>query len=199
MSHRFVVVSGLSGPGEVVAAFGASVVFAPGREPLRECAAELAPLTALPADQLYRDLLGSPRALHLALADRPDDVLIVVDRFEEIYTLGASEIERVVFVDALVIAAEASDSHARVVLDIDAGFAGELPDPIRIEVVYQALVEAASAWEALGRHPDALYRGRRLIVAREWARQWDCLLTEREREFLGASLKVVLERDHRHC
>src|SRR5262249_57778801 len=70
-----------------------TVVFTPGPHPLEECAVQLAAFNGQPAVELRAELAASVDGLHLrvrqALADRPDqaDLLLVVDQFEEVFTL----------------------------------------------------------------------------------------------------------------
>ena len=54
---------------------------------------------------------------------------------------------------------------------------------------HRHLTEAAAEWESLGRDPGALYRGVRLAIAREWAKDTEDRLNDLEREFLSASNK----------
>ena len=53
------------------------------------------------------------------------------------------------------------------------------------------LADDAQVWDGLDRHPDALYRGARLLAASEWVKGNPGQLTELEREFLVAG-----ERHH---
>ncbi|MEN2423721.1 hypothetical protein AABB02_37125 [Streptomyces rimosus] len=50
------------------------------------------------------------------------EVLVVVDQFEEVFTVCGSERERTAFITALVTAAQAPNSRCRVVLGIRADF-----------------------------------------------------------------------------
>ncbi|WP_055536136.1 WD40 repeat domain-containing protein [Streptomyces alboniger] len=105
-----------------------TVLFAAGAHPLEECAARLAAVGADSATALRRELAADPRALHLtvlkALADRPPDaeLLLVVDQFEEVFTLCADAAERTRFITALLTAAQAANSRTRVVLGVRADF-----------------------------------------------------------------------------
>ncbi len=53
--------------------------------------------------------------------------------------------------------------------------------------IHRHLTEAANEWQALGRDPEALYRGVRLAGAREWAAEHQTRLNDVERQFLAAS------------
>src|SRR5262249_6369367 len=80
------------------------------------------------ATALRDELDSEPRALHLtalqALADRPADseLLVIVDQFEEIFTLCASARERGRFIDALITACQAANSRTRVVIGVRVDF-----------------------------------------------------------------------------
>jgi WD40 repeat protein len=105
-----------------------ALLLTPGSHPLDECAVRLAALSGGSAPALYRELCASPRALHLAVSQALDgyppdaDLLIVVDQFEEAFTLCPSERERASFITALLSAAGAVNSRTRVVLGVRADF-----------------------------------------------------------------------------
>ena len=132
--HRFVAVFGASGSGKssllragVVPAMADPVLLlTPGPRPLEECAVRLAAVTGRSAAELATELAGEPRALHLAvlqaLVDQPGDLVLIVDQFEEIFTLCADEGERARFVELIVTAAQAANSRTRVVVGIRADF-----------------------------------------------------------------------------
>ncbi|WP_223833036.1 AAA family ATPase [Streptomyces venezuelae] len=141
-SGRFLAVFGASGSGkssllragllprvrEEDARGWGVVLFAPGAHPLETCAARLADVSGDSATALHADLAADPRALHLtalkALAGRPDDaeLLLVVDQFEEVFTLCDDARERTRFITALLTAARAPNSRTRVVLGVRADF-----------------------------------------------------------------------------
>jgi hypothetical protein len=127
--QRFLVLSGVSGSGKssvlragVVPRFETSIVLTPGVHPLDECAAKVAQLTGVSALRLHQEMLLDPQALHRALGHVRGEVLIVVDQFEEVFTRCDNEEERAGFIRALLGAAQAQDSRARVVLGIRADF-----------------------------------------------------------------------------
>ncbi|EWM19302.1 ATP-binding protein [Kutzneria sp. 744] len=131
--HRFIGVFGASGSGKssllraglAAAVTGPVVVMTPGADPLHECAARLSDLTGEVPAVLRAEFAADPTGLHRrisqALADRREDLLLVVDQFEEVFTLGA---DRAPFIDALVHAANAEGSRVRVVLGVRADFFG---------------------------------------------------------------------------
>lgn len=117
-----------------------TVLLTPGPHPLDECAARLGSLGAGSAPALRQELARDPRALHLTvlqlLADGPDgtELLLVVDQFEEVFTLCADD-ERNRFIAALLTAAQAANSRTRVVLGVRADFYARCSE-------HQALVRA---------------------------------------------------------
>jgi WD40 repeat protein/energy-coupling factor transporter ATP-binding protein EcfA2 len=117
--------SGLSAAGPLP-----TLLFTPGAHPLEECAVQLSSWTGVPVGVLRSEFAADPANLHLrvreALADRPADVdlVLVIDQFEEVFTLCAAEEERARFIAALVFAATATTSRVRVVLGIRADFYG---------------------------------------------------------------------------
>ena len=136
-AQRLVGVLGASGSGKssllragLAAAFADQrpvVVFTPGTRPLHECAAQLAVLMGESAAVLAAEFDQDPTNLHLrvrqAAGDRPD-VLIIVDQFEEVFTLCADPDQRRAFIAALAHATIAPRSQARVVLGVRADFFG---------------------------------------------------------------------------
>ncbi|GAA0903805.1 MULTISPECIES: nSTAND1 domain-containing NTPase [Streptomyces violaceusniger group] len=142
--HRFLAVFGASGSGKssllragllpradaITAGKGEwrMVLLVPGPHPLEECAARLAALSGGSATALSEDLQEKPRALHMTvlqiLADRPEDseLLLIVDQFEEVFTLCTSTRERAAFIEALTTAAQAANSRTRVVIGVRADF-----------------------------------------------------------------------------
>jgi len=144
-SHRLVVVFGASGSGKSsllqagllhrarTGGLPASderltVLFTPGPHPLQECAVHLAGLVGGLATSVHAELAADRRSLHLlirqALANQPSaaELLIVVDQFEEVFTLCQDDSERGRFIAALVAATRADNTRARVVLGVRADF-----------------------------------------------------------------------------
>ncbi|HEX6340761.1 hypothetical protein [Umezawaea sp.] len=127
--QRVVVVVGASGSGKssllraglVARLDGPVLLFTPGARPLRECATHLARLTGEPVDLPVDD----PRALHRAIRRAvPDgaEAVVVVDQFEEVFTLCHDPAERTAFLDQVLTAARSRPSGCRVVLGVRADF-----------------------------------------------------------------------------
>ncbi|HEV8563075.1 MAG TPA: XRE family transcriptional regulator [Actinophytocola sp.] len=132
---RFLGVFGASGSGKssalragLVPRLDNAVVFTPGPRPVEECAVRLGvALNESPA-VLHAEFTADPGNLHLrvrqALAGRPGtDLVLVVDQFEEIFTV-CPEDQRTWMVDALTTAAFATTSRTRVVIGVRADFYG---------------------------------------------------------------------------
>jgi WD40 repeat protein/energy-coupling factor transporter ATP-binding protein EcfA2 len=129
--ERFVVVIGPSGSGKssvlraglLPGTAGQAVVLTPGARPLQELAARSAALVGGTASALHTALRTDVDALHLtALQTDGADVLVVVDQFEEVFTLCRDPAERERFLAVLFAAARASNSRCRVVLGVRADF-----------------------------------------------------------------------------
>jgi energy-coupling factor transporter ATP-binding protein EcfA2 len=140
--QRFVVVFGPSGSGKSsllragllnqVGAQGVPagpvMVMTPGPHPLEECAAHLAALVNGSAVATRAALRADADSLHLtvlqALVDRPEssELLLVVDQFEETFTLCGDPAERTAFLGVLRAAAQAPNSRTRIVLGVRADF-----------------------------------------------------------------------------
>ncbi|GAA3439209.1 hypothetical protein [Kutzneria kofuensis] len=133
-NRRFVGVFGASGAGKssllraglVAAAEYRALVFTPGAHPLEEAAVQVGGLTGVSTVTLRAEFADDPTALHLRVRETlPDeDLLLVVDQFEELFTLCADEAERQAFVAALVHAATVETSRTRVVIGVRADFLG---------------------------------------------------------------------------
>lgn len=175
-ARRFVSVFGASGAGKssllragLVGKAGRNwrvAVFTPGPHPIEECAVLLADLGGRTTAQLIKDLADDPVNLHLLvrtlLAGEPSgtELLLVVDQFEEVFTLCRSEQERTSFIAALLAAAVAANSRTRVVLGVRADFYGHCLDhtelaaalndsqvlvgPMTAEELQQAIVRPAA-------------------------------------------------------
>jgi WD40 repeat protein len=105
------------------------VLFTPGAHPVEECAINLAGLVGVSPGELRDEILADPGQLRLrfrqVMVNRPAgcDLVLVVDQFEEIFTLCTDPAEREQFITALITATR-PDSRARVVLGTRADFLG---------------------------------------------------------------------------
>ncbi|WP_409180653.1 helix-turn-helix domain-containing protein [Amycolatopsis sp. VS8301801F10] len=137
--HRFVTVVGASGAGKssllraglIAQADEARqpvVAVTPGRRPVEEVAVALAAASGGSATALRQDIVGDPEGLHraarqlLAARQAEGDLLVVVDQFEELFTLCHDPGERTGFLAALIADATAETSRARVVVGVRADF-----------------------------------------------------------------------------
>ncbi|MER7735510.1 hypothetical protein ABTX80_31930 [Streptomyces erythrochromogenes] len=141
------------------------ILFTPGPHPVEECALHLAATTGEAPGPLLAELREDPAALHLRIrqtalghtpADAPatapvpvpgsgtapgTDVLVVVDQFEEVFTLCRDPDERDAFIALLTAAATTPTSRARVVLGVRADFYGHcVQDPRLVEAMRDAQI-----------------------------------------------------------
>jgi WD40 repeat protein/class 3 adenylate cyclase len=107
-----------------------TVLMSLSAHPLAELAAHLSLRAGVPVGSLLDDLAGEPRALDLAArqaaASLPAGarVVVVIDQFEELFTLCRDECERRQFLDALVHAVTVAGGITTVVLAVRADFYG---------------------------------------------------------------------------
>ena len=73
-------------------------------------------------DELERDDEGLSRAADWVLPPDGSELLLIVDQFEELFTLTADETERAAFLDALVAATEDPNSRVRVIITLRADY-----------------------------------------------------------------------------
>ncbi|MFI9848539.1 helix-turn-helix domain-containing protein [Nonomuraea sp. NPDC051941] len=114
------------------------VLMTPTAEPMEALARQVAKLAGADTPTgLGEDPCALDVAVRNALATGPDDirVLLVVDQFEEVFTLCAREDERARFIEALVDAAHGPERRATLVLGVRADFLPHLTQ-------YPGLVEA---------------------------------------------------------
>jgi WD40 repeat protein len=124
-----------------------TLVFTPGPDPLEECAVQMASCTGESVAVLRSEFAADPENLHLrirqALAERPAevDLVLVIDQFEEVFTLCHDAEERAQFISALVYAATTHTSRVRVVLGVRADFYGRCgPYPELVEALRDARI-----------------------------------------------------------
>ncbi|MFJ9033146.1 AAA family ATPase [Streptomyces sp. NPDC102274] len=104
------------------------VLLTPGPHPLEECAIRLSALARTVSGQVHADLVADPRNLHRLvrqiLTGRPEgaEIVLIIDQFEETFTLCRSPEERTAFIAALIAAVRAPNSRCRVVLGTRADF-----------------------------------------------------------------------------
>ncbi|QFY09489.1 hypothetical protein GBF35_25120 [Nonomuraea phyllanthi] len=132
--HRFLAVLGASGSGKSsllragLTPAAQALLLTPGAHPFRECAVRLAARLGVPAGALLADLTAGRRNLGLAVRqvvakeDRTGDLVLIVDQFEEVFTLCPDPGEPAAFIDALVSAAREPGSRTRVVLGVRTDF-----------------------------------------------------------------------------
>ncbi|GIM93613.1 hypothetical protein Ato02nite_054060 [Paractinoplanes toevensis] len=96
------------------------IVITPGADPISELAVAVANVADEPVDRVRGDLAAGPEALRGWLAKATGDVLLVVDQFEEAFTL-CHEADRDWLIRALT---NAAGPHARIVVGVRADFYG---------------------------------------------------------------------------
>ncbi|CAL9471349.1 nSTAND1 domain-containing NTPase [Streptomyces sp. enrichment culture] len=164
---RFVVVIGASGSGKSsllraglvprLRRTATVVVMTPGPRPVEECAVRLGALAGVPPGGLYEELRRDPanldRVLRQIAARSPasddtalddtvrSDAVLVVDQFEEVFTLCRDDTERQCFVASLIGATPAGGGRCRVVLGVRADFYAHcVRDPLLPEAMREAQV-----------------------------------------------------------
>ncbi|MDI5979846.1 nSTAND1 domain-containing NTPase [Amycolatopsis magusensis] len=136
--QRFVAVFGASGTGKssllragLVTRWrthGPAVLLTPGPHPMKTLTTRLAQASDTANGKRNGDSNATPQGLHRALqallADQPDDahLLLVIDQFEEVFTLCRDHDARTDFIAGLLSAAADPDSRCRVVLGVRADF-----------------------------------------------------------------------------
>ncbi|MEU9337041.1 XRE family transcriptional regulator [Streptomyces sp. NPDC048290] len=137
--QRFMAVVGASGSGKssllraglapVLAGDATVVVFTPGSHPTEECAVRLGGLAGVTPGALKSELAadaGNLARVVRQISARPEhdgrEVVLVVDQFEEIFTLCGDDAERHRFISSLVTATAAGEGTCRVVLGVRADF-----------------------------------------------------------------------------
>ncbi|MCO1577896.1 hypothetical protein M8C13_19260 [Crossiella sp. SN42] len=134
--QRFLALFGASGAGKSsvlragvlprLSQRGPVLLMTPGQRPVEECAVRLAVLTHRSAIALRDDLLAGTDGLHLVarqlLAEVDEDLFVVIDQFEEVFTLCSDQREREAFLGLLLSAVRAETSRVRVVLGVRTDF-----------------------------------------------------------------------------
>ncbi|QIS10088.1 hypothetical protein [Nocardia arthritidis] len=128
-ARRFVAVFGASGAGKssllragLMPRLTDAVLFTPGPHPLEECAIRLAAAVHAEPGHLFEEFTADPRNLHRRMRQSGRDFVIVVDQFEEIFTVCHDVVEREQFLSALLTAATAENAVCRVVIGVRADF-----------------------------------------------------------------------------
>lgn len=156
--QRFVVVIGASGSGKSsllraglvprLRDTATVVVLTPGARPLEECAIRLGALAGLAPGALYQELMQDPRNLGRLVRQitagsdlDADDVVLVVDQFEELFTLCQDSGERDRFIEALMITASDEEAKCRVTVGLRADFYAHCTrNPLLVEAMRDAQV-----------------------------------------------------------
>jgi energy-coupling factor transporter ATP-binding protein EcfA2 len=133
-----------------------TIVLTPTAHPLEELAAQLAAECGLPADPLLDSWQADPIRVRLTvrqmLAKAPEGarLLLLVDQFEEIFTLCADDAERRGFIHALAGLASEADTGTSVVLGVRADFyarCAEYPELVAVIQDHQVVVGPMTAAE----------------------------------------------------
>ncbi|GAA2986479.1 nSTAND1 domain-containing NTPase [Actinokineospora diospyrosa] len=116
------------------------VVFSPGAQPLEEWAVHVAARCMESPVQIAEEFRADPANIAVrmrSITREGHDLLLIVDQFEEVFTLCANLAECAWFIRALVEVAHAPGSRCRVILGVRADFYGrcgehgELVDALR--------------------------------------------------------------------
>jgi transcriptional regulator with XRE-family HTH domain len=103
------------------------VLLTPGEHPTRELTHTVAAATGEAPDALAKDLPADPDTLAQAIASAAaQPLVIVVDQFEELFTLCDEEPDRRCFVDALIGAWRDPSSPVSVIIALRADFYGRI-------------------------------------------------------------------------
>jgi len=102
------------------------VEMVPGVDPMEELEAALLRIAVNPPasllTQLNEDTRGLVRAVKRVLPDDNTELVIVIDQFEELFTLVDDEAQRTHFLDSLLMAVSESRSRMRVIITLRADF-----------------------------------------------------------------------------
>ena len=102
------------------------VEMVPGADPMEELEAALLRIAINPPDsllnQLNQDERGLLRAIKRVLPDDETELVLVIDQFEELFTLVDEEEQRAHFMDSLLVACTEARSRIRVIITLRADF-----------------------------------------------------------------------------
>ena len=98
----------------------------PGNRPMEELEAALLRIAVNPPTTLLKQLESGPggiqRAVRSILPQETDQLVLVIDQFEELFTLVGEEAERSQFIESLTGVVEDSRSNVRVIVTLRADF-----------------------------------------------------------------------------
>jgi len=94
----------------------------PGNHPLQNLQAGLLSIASQPLGDMMTQFASDPESLLKALREIGGTTLLVIDQFEEVFTLTESERERSQFLDLLRTAVTAADSPLRLIITLRADF-----------------------------------------------------------------------------
>ncbi|GAB4510285.1 MAG: hypothetical protein OHK0046_06820 [Anaerolineae bacterium] len=102
------------------------VEMVPGIDPLEELEAALLRIAVNPPEsllkQLKEDERGLLRAIKRVLPDDDTELVLMIDQFEELFTLVDDEDDRAHFLDSLIVAAVEPRSRIRIIITLRADF-----------------------------------------------------------------------------
>jgi hypothetical protein len=133
-----------------------TIVLTPGAHPVEELGIHVALMRGVEPGAMVKDLRSEPGSISLAvrqaLSQKPtgERLLLVVDQFEEVFTLCQEDGDRRRFIRALVDLADGPDSRATVVLGIRADFyarCADYPELVSLLQDHQVVVGAMTAPE----------------------------------------------------
>jgi WD40 repeat protein/transcriptional regulator with XRE-family HTH domain len=104
------------------------LLMTPGAAPMSELAQQFADIVEITVDELDDMLRDQPEAARAAVAGHQDGLLVVVDQFEELFTMCADADQQKEFVHALAALAEVGDGQVLVVIAIRADFYPQVLD-----------------------------------------------------------------------
>jgi serine/threonine protein kinase/WD40 repeat protein/predicted nucleic acid-binding Zn-ribbon protein len=98
----------------------------PGNSPLRQLEAALLSVASRPPSRLYEmlraDIGGLSWAVDRVLADVDGDLVLIIDQFEEVFTMLEDEAERIHFLELIKTAVITADSRLKIIITLRADF-----------------------------------------------------------------------------